>query len=237
MRASSSRSTLPLRSSPAGRDAVRPRRGVALILTMILTVAFAALAMGAIYLTGNAALIGSSYDRERDYRYGAEAALGIAKSQLNGGLFVLPDSLYSTIMNGATITGADGLPLSRVLVNLYVGPTGSTSGQDGTFGSIVAEEIIAPAHFGRGDVIFAIATDSAEHSRKPAAERASARAQSAADLSVCGSPEKPAADYADLAEPAVHRKRPRRESNKTTTILVAADLAFRRLWRVRQMLL
>ena len=139
MRASSSRSTLPLRSSPAGRDAVRPRRGVALILTMILTVAFAALAMGAIYLTGNAALIGSSYDRERDYRYGAEAALGIAKSQLNGGLFVLPDSLYSTIMNGATITGADGLPLSRVLVNLYVGPTGSTSGQDGTFGSIVAE--------------------------------------------------------------------------------------------------
>lgn len=121
------------------RPVARPRRGVALILTMILTVAFAALAMGAIYMTGNASLIGSSYDRERDYRYAAEAALGIAKSQLNGGLFILPDSLYATIMSGATITGADGLPLPRVLVNLYVGPTGSASGQDGTFGSIVAE--------------------------------------------------------------------------------------------------
>jgi hypothetical protein len=128
-----------MRSAHPARRVVRSRRGVALILTIVLTVAFAALAMGAIYMTGNAALIGSSYDRERDYRYGAEAALGIAKSQLNGGLFVLPDSQYSTIMSGATITGADGLPLSRVLINLYVGPTGSTSGQDGTFGSIVAE--------------------------------------------------------------------------------------------------
>ncbi len=128
-----------MRLSSTKRPAVRARRGVALILTMILTVAFAALAMGAIYLTGNAALIGSSYDRERDYRYGAEAALGIAKSQLNGGLFVLPDSLFLQLMSGATITGADGLVLPRVLVNLYVGPTGSTSGQDGTFASIVAE--------------------------------------------------------------------------------------------------
>ena len=128
-----------MRSVSSMRRVARPRRGVALILTMILTVAFAALAMGAIYLTGNAALIGSSYDRERDYRYAAEAALGIAKSQLNGGLFVLPDSNYTQLMSGATITGADGLVLPRVLVNLYVGPTGSTSGQDGTFGSVVAE--------------------------------------------------------------------------------------------------
>ena len=128
-----------MRSQSSLRRMARPRRGVALILTMILTVAFAALAMGAIYLTGNAALIGSSYDRERDYRYAAEAALGIAKSQLNGGLFVLPDSNYTQLMSGATITGADGLVLPRVLVNLYVGPTGSTSGQDGTFGSVVAE--------------------------------------------------------------------------------------------------
>ena len=128
-----------MRTAVSARRIVRPRRGVALILTIILTMAFAALAMGAIYMTGNAALISSSYDRERDYRYGAEAALGIAKSQLNGGLFVLPDSQYSTIMSGATINGADGQPLSRVLINLYVGPTGSTSGQDGTFGSIVAE--------------------------------------------------------------------------------------------------
>lgn len=128
-----------MRKAISARRIVRDRRGVALILTIILTVAFAALAMGAIYMTGNASLIASSYDRERDYRYGAEAALGIAKSQLNGGLFVLPDSQFSTIMSGATITGADGQPLSRVLINLYVGPTGSTSGQDGTFGSIVAE--------------------------------------------------------------------------------------------------
>lgn len=121
------------------RPVARPRRGAALILTMILTVAFAAMAMGAIYMTGNAALIGSSYDRERDYRYGAEAALGIAKSQLSGGLFTLPDTGYTVIMSGATITGADGLVVPRVLVNLYAGPTGSTSGQDGTFASIVAE--------------------------------------------------------------------------------------------------
>ena len=130
---------MPILHARRTRPLVRSRQGAALILTMILTVAFAAMAMGAIYMTGNASLIGSSYDRERDYRYGAEAALGIAKSQLSGGLFVLPDTGYSIIMSGATIMGADGAVVPRVLVNLYAGPTGSTSGQDGTFASIVAE--------------------------------------------------------------------------------------------------
>jgi hypothetical protein len=104
-----------------------------------MTLGMAALAASAVYLSGTAGLISTSQDREREFKYGAEAAMAIGKSRLNTDPLVLPDTSYNTILSNQQVIGADGVPLPGVTVNLYAGPTGSTSGQFGRFASVVAE--------------------------------------------------------------------------------------------------
>jgi hypothetical protein len=106
---------------------------------MIMTAAVAALVVSAIYLTSSAGILSKQHDREREFRYASEAALQMAKSQLNNQAYALPDSSYAQMMNNATIMGADGQTIPGVTVNLYAGQTGSTSGQFGRFASIVSE--------------------------------------------------------------------------------------------------
>jgi hypothetical protein len=115
------------------------RRGFALLTIIILTLGMAALAASAVYLSGNASLLSTSQDREREFKYGAEAAMAMGKSRLNTDPLVLPDTSFVTLMNGQQVVGADGVALPGVTVNLYAGPTGSTSGQFGRFASVVAE--------------------------------------------------------------------------------------------------
>ncbi len=115
------------------------RRGFALLTVIMLTLAMAALAASAVYMAGNAGLLATSTDREREFKYGAEAAMAIGKSRLNTDPLVLPDTGFVTILSGQAIVGADGVALPGVTVNLYTGPTGSTSGQFGRFASVVAE--------------------------------------------------------------------------------------------------
>ena len=94
-------------------------------------------------MASNANLFAKSYDRERDLKFAAEAALAIGKSRVNADPSILTmrsvGQVDTAILSGWTITGADGLPLSGIKVNVYVGPSGSTSGQFGRFSSIVAE--------------------------------------------------------------------------------------------------
>ena len=109
---------------------------------LIFVIAMAALAMSSIFMASNANLLAKSYDRERDLKFAAEAALAIGKSRVNADPTILTmrtGQLDTAILLGWTLTGADGLPLSGIKVNVYVGPTGSTSGQFGRFSSIVAE--------------------------------------------------------------------------------------------------
>jgi hypothetical protein len=115
------------------------RQGFALLTVILLTLAMAALAASAVFLTGNAGILSTSQDREREFKYGAEAAMAIGKSRLNTDPLVLPDTSYVTLMSNQQVFGADGAPLPGVTVNLYAGPTGSTSGQFGRFASVVAE--------------------------------------------------------------------------------------------------
>jgi hypothetical protein len=124
------------------RTSARPRRGVALVFVLVFVIAMAALAMSSIFMASNANLLAKSYDRERDLKYAAEAALAIGKSRVNsdpGVLVMRPGQIDSTIMSGVTLTGANGQPLAGIIVNVYVGPSGSTSGQFGRFSSIIAE--------------------------------------------------------------------------------------------------
>ncbi len=121
----------------------RPRRGVALVFVLIFVIAMAALAMSSIFMASNANLLAKSYDRERDLKFAAEAALSIGKSRVNADPSILimrsVGQVDTAIMTGLTLTGANGVPLTGIKVNVYVGPTGSTSGQFGRFSSIVAE--------------------------------------------------------------------------------------------------
>lgn len=121
----------------------RPRlkRGVALVLTLMLTFAMGALAMGAIYLQSNGQLLGLSAEREKELRYAADAALQVGKSRLNNDPFAMPDTGYATLVSNGAVLGANGQAIAGVTYNLWAGPTGSTTGQFGRFGSVVAEAI------------------------------------------------------------------------------------------------
>ncbi len=110
-------------------------------MVMIFMVGFAALAMSAMYLRSSGAMVTRLYERERDYRYTAEAALQQAKSRVNRDSAwrnTIPDSSYVQLDAGRTLVDAQGQPIPRVLVNTYVGYTGDTVGRFGTFLTILA---------------------------------------------------------------------------------------------------
>ncbi len=118
---------------------LRSRRGIALFVAMFFVAGVGALALSAIYLTANATLLGKTYEKEDDLKYMSEAALAIGKAELNFNPAALPNTSYVALMSNKTLMSADGQTVPGVSVNLYVGPTGSTSGQFGRFASVVAE--------------------------------------------------------------------------------------------------
>ena len=118
----------------------RPGRdGSALFLVLVMVGAMGALALSAIVLTGNAGLVGASYDKEADLRYAAETGLSIGKARLNFDPAALPDTGYETLLSNYRIHAADSQAVDGVTVSVYAGPSGSTSGQFGRFASLVAE--------------------------------------------------------------------------------------------------
>jgi len=116
------------------------RRGSALILVLLLTVTLAAIALSAILLTGSSTILSHSFDRERDYRYAAEAGLAMGKSALSKDTSIhLPDSGYVTLISNGSITGADGQTIPNLHVNVYAGLSGNVTGEFGKYASIVSE--------------------------------------------------------------------------------------------------
>jgi hypothetical protein len=114
------------------------RRGSALILTLVLTLSLASLATSAIYIGGNEQVLATTYDKERDMRYAAEAMLQMGKSTLNDDPYAAPDTGYTTVKNNVAIIGADGNPIPGITASMYLGPTSSNTGQFGRFVSVVA---------------------------------------------------------------------------------------------------
>jgi hypothetical protein len=119
----------------------RVRRGSALILVLIMTLSLAGLAMSAIYLSSSAGLLSRYYDRERNFRYAAEAAIALGKSRLQSGdtSLHLPDDTAKTLLSAASLTDASGAVIPSVLVNLYGGFTGDTVGIFGQFATLLAQ--------------------------------------------------------------------------------------------------
>jgi hypothetical protein len=116
------------------------RKGSALILVLIMTLSLAGLAISAIYLSSSAGLLTRYYDRERDYRFAAEAALALGKSRVtNDTSLVLPSDTAMTLLNGASLTDAAGNTIPRIKVNLYAAYTGDTTGRYGQFVTLIAQ--------------------------------------------------------------------------------------------------
>lgn len=118
---------------------LRARRGIALFVSMFFVAGVGALALSAIYLTANADLLGKTYEKEDDLKYVSEAALQIGKAELNFNPAALPNSSFVQLMANKALPTADGSTVPGLKVNLFVGPSGSTSGQFGRFASVVAE--------------------------------------------------------------------------------------------------
>lgn len=60
----------------------RVRRGSALILVLLMTLAIAGLSIAAIFLSSSASLLSASYDRERKFRLAALAAIEMARDSI-----------------------------------------------------------------------------------------------------------------------------------------------------------
>jgi hypothetical protein len=119
----------------------RNRRGSALILVLIMTLSLAGLAISAIYLSSSAGLLSRYYDRERNYRYAAEAAIAIGKSRIQAGdtTLHLLDTGSQALLSAASLTDASGGTIPRILVNLYGANTGDTVGIYGQFVTLLAQ--------------------------------------------------------------------------------------------------
>jgi hypothetical protein len=121
------------------RPRLAARPGIALFISMFFVAGIGALALSAIYLTANASLLAKTYEKEDDLKYASEAALQIGKAALNFNPAALPNTSFVQLLSNASMTTADGGTVPGVVVNLFAGPSGSTSGQFGRFASIIAE--------------------------------------------------------------------------------------------------
>jgi hypothetical protein len=113
-------------------------RGMALVLVMLITVAVAALAAGAIFLTGSSYLISRGQEQEQDMRNAADAGIELGRSALNGNPALFPSTGYVTLFADQPVLDASGNPIPNTTRSIYLGPTGSSTGQYGIFGSVLS---------------------------------------------------------------------------------------------------
>jgi len=125
---------------------LRARRGSALILVLLMTLAVAALAVAAVFMSSSAGLLSRFYDRERDHRYAAESALEIVRSRLerDADLAVSPTGV-TLLAAGLQVPVAAGSTDSEISVNVYAAVTGDTAG-----GALPTVTLLAAAYDARG---------------------------------------------------------------------------------------
>lgn len=94
-----------------------------------MTLAVAALALAAIFMSSSANLLSRFYDKERSYRLAAESAVEIVRSRLEHDLsLAIPDTGMRVLLSGFQVSDADGSVSSQVMVDVYGAVTGDTSG-------------------------------------------------------------------------------------------------------------
>lgn len=112
-------------------------RGFALLMALLLALAVTAMAIGAILMSSNANLISRFHAKEMEMQSAADAGLETARDTINGGL-TLPNTGYVTLASNATVRDATGAVIPGFTRSVYVGKTGSTTGQFGVFASALS---------------------------------------------------------------------------------------------------
>ncbi len=112
------------------------RRGIALIFTLLMSIAVAAMALGAIMLSSGAELSTRFAAREASLQAAANGGLELIRDSVNRGNFdsLLPGNSFSTLVTNAPVYDASGAVLPRVTRSLYVGRTGGRTGGAATAG-------------------------------------------------------------------------------------------------------
>ena len=104
------------------------RRGSALILVLLMTLAVAGLAIAAIFLSSSAGLLSRFYDREREYRLASESAIEMIRARLERDTVLsIPDTGVVQLLAGVQVPTALGGMVANVRVNLYASITGDTT--------------------------------------------------------------------------------------------------------------
>lgn len=115
---------------------IHDRRGAALIFTLLISIAVAAMAIGALMVSSGAALSTRFTAREAAMQAAANGGLEIIRDSLNHGIFdsLLPMNGYTTLVENEAVLDAYGNALPRTTRSLYVGRTGGRTGGAATAG-------------------------------------------------------------------------------------------------------
>lgn len=110
------------------RRGLRGRRGSALILVLLMTLAVAALAVAAIFMSSSASLLSRFYDKERRFAYAAQSGIDRVVSRLQlDTTFTITSTTAVSALDLTTLTTAADSSLSGVSVRVWAARTGDTT--------------------------------------------------------------------------------------------------------------
>ncbi len=114
----------------------RNERGAALILSLLVSIAVAAMALGAIMVASGAGLTTKFTAREAQMQAAANGGLEMIRDSVNHGNFdsLLPLNGYTTLVANQAVVDAYGGTIPRTTRSLYVGRTGGRTGGAATAG-------------------------------------------------------------------------------------------------------
>ncbi|MEP7325448.1 MAG: hypothetical protein ABI836_05815 [Gemmatimonadota bacterium] len=114
-------------------------RGVALILTLFLSIVVAGMAVGVILMASNSNLISKFHANEAMMAAAADGGLEKGRDTLNGTPTIVPVGLgFVTLELNAVVRDANGVVIPGFTRSLYAGENGDTTGQFGNFASVIA---------------------------------------------------------------------------------------------------
>ncbi|MGH7593546.1 MAG: hypothetical protein ACRELE_06815 [Gemmatimonadales bacterium] len=115
---------------------IQNRRGAALFMTLLVSIAIGGIALGGLLLASGATLSTKYNAQEARLQASADGGLEIIRDSVNRGIFdsLLPVSGYTTLASNVPVKDALGNTLPRINLSLYVGRTGGRTGGAATAG-------------------------------------------------------------------------------------------------------
>ena len=115
---------------------IHNRRGAALFMTLLVSMAVAGIALGGVLLASGAQLSTRYNAKEAMLQSYSDGGLEIIRDSINRGIFdtLLPTSGYRTLALNAVVKDALGATIPRISLSLYVGRTGGRTGGAATAG-------------------------------------------------------------------------------------------------------